>query len=232
MTDEIVECYNCGRSNPEWAQVCRSCGVPLRHGLARTVPAGRFPSDRDSLISIGAVIATILGAVLLGLFVSSLNPTDPTLGRATPTPTPSATTEASATPAPTDTPAQTPSPPPELPGTLVFGTELGADNQVVDPVETFSPGMNFAHSISSTEPFGQASIGETVVRLNENGSSGEVLESYVDNRLSVSPEASSAGFTAGDAANLISAWGPGLYEMRVYVDDTMIARGTFRLSEE
>ena len=48
-TDETVDCYNCGRSNPEWAQVCRSCGVPLRHGQARVVPTGRIPTDRNSL---------------------------------------------------------------------------------------------------------------------------------------------------------------------------------------
>ena len=80
-TDETVDCYNCGRSNPEWAQVCRSCGVPLRHGQARVVPTGRIPTDTNSLISIAAVIGVILGAVVLGIFLSSLNPTDPTRGR-------------------------------------------------------------------------------------------------------------------------------------------------------
>jgi hypothetical protein len=24
MTEETVDCFNCGRANPEWAQVCRS----------------------------------------------------------------------------------------------------------------------------------------------------------------------------------------------------------------
>jgi len=90
MTDETVDCFNCGRANPEWAQVCRSCGVVLRHGEARIAPTGRLPSDRDSIISLAAVIGTIVGALLLGLFVSSLNPTDPTVGAA-PTPTSTAT---------------------------------------------------------------------------------------------------------------------------------------------
>jgi len=80
MTEETVDCFNCGRANPEWAQVCRSCGVALRHGEARVVPTGRFPGDRDSLISIAAVIGTIIGALLLGLFVSGLNPIDPSVG--------------------------------------------------------------------------------------------------------------------------------------------------------
>jgi hypothetical protein len=232
MTDETVECFNCGRPNPEWAQVCRSCGVPLRHGQARTGPTGRFPTDRDSLISIGAVVATILGAVLLGLFVSSLNPTDPTVVQATPSPTPSATPEATATPEASATPEATATAAPEgPPGTLVFGTELDENDQVVDPVDTFAPGMVFAHSISVPEPFGESSIGETVVRVNDSGTYGDVLESYRDNRLTVSPEATSAGFSAGDAASLIAAWGPGLYEMRVYLGNEIIGRAQFRLSE-
>ena len=60
-----------GRANPEWAQVCRSCGVALRQGEARIAPTGRFPTDQASLISIGAVIGTILLAVLLGLGLSA-----------------------------------------------------------------------------------------------------------------------------------------------------------------
>ena len=100
MTDETVDCFNCGSANPEWAQVCRSCGVALRHGEARMVAAGRVPTDRDSLVSIGAVIGTILAALVIGLFISSLNPTDPTVGRETPSPsaTPEPTLESSVPP--------------------------------------------------------------------------------------------------------------------------------------
>ena len=171
MTDESVECFNCGRANPEWAQVCRSCGVPLRRGQSRTTPTGRVPTDRDSLISIGAVIATILAAVVIGLFVSSLNTTDATVGQATPTPSPtpeptvspsSVAPSASASVAP---PSPTPVP---LPATVAFGTQLNGADQVVDPVDTFTPGMTFAHSITSTQPFGTPVIGEEVVRINED----------------------------------------------------------------
>ena len=84
--DETVDCYNCGRSNPEWAQVCRSCGVALRHGQTRIAPTGRIPQDTASLISIAAVIGTIFGAVVIGLFLSGLNPTEPVSG-GLPTPT-------------------------------------------------------------------------------------------------------------------------------------------------
>jgi hypothetical protein len=233
MTDETVECFNCGRANPEWAQVCRSCGVPLRHGEARVVPAGRFPTDRSSLLSIGAVVATILAAVVLGVLVSGLNPSDPSVALDTPSPSPSAEPSivASASAAPTDTPEPTPEPTPELPATVVFGTELDADRKVVEPVETFTPGMTFAHSITHSEPFGASTIGEEVVRINEDGSEGDQIVAPSGNQLPVNPESRTAGFVAGDAANFVRDWGPGLYEMRIYVGETLIARGQFRLSE-
>ena len=237
MTEETVDCFNCGRANPEWAQVCRSCGVVLRHGQERVVPSGRLPTDRDSIISIAAVIGTILLAVALGLFVSNLNPTDPSIGQSTPSPSPSPTEEPTEEPSVSVAPSEsvpaapTPTPSPTLPGTVVFGTTLDAERQITDPQETFTPGMTFAHSISTTEPFGQPSIGETVVRINEDGSDGDTIVAAPQNQLSVDPEATMAGFVAGDAANFVRDWGPGLYEMRVFVGETLIARGQFRLAE-
>lgn len=237
MTDETVECFNCGRTNPDWAQVCRSCGVVLRHGEARVVPSGRVPTDRDSLLSIGAVLATIVAALLLGLFVSSVNPTEPMVAADTPSPspTPEPTVAETATPAPipTDTPAATPSATPALPGAIVFGTELNAEREVVEPVEAFTPGMVFAHSITTTEPFGTDVIGEEVVRVLDDGTEEVVVSHEGDNpnRLSVNPEATSAGFVGPDAAAFLQSWGPGLYEMRVYTGETLIARGQFRLAE-
>lgn len=234
MTDETVDCFNCGRANPEWAQVCRSCGVALRHGQSRIVASGRYPTDRDSLVSIAAVLATILGALLLGLFVSSLNPTDPRVGvEGTPTPVPTATPteEPSLAPSGSASVAPTPTPTPSLPGAVVFGTELDGNNQVVEPVDTFTPGMVFAHSISTTEPFGASTIGEEIVRINEDGSVGDQIVAPGGNQLGVNPEATAAGFVAGDAANFVRDWGVGVYEMRVYVGQTLIARGQFRLAE-
>jgi hypothetical protein len=232
MTDETVECFNCGRANPEWAQVCRSCGVALQHGEARVVTAERFPTDQQSLLSMGAVLGTILVAVVLGLFVSGLNTTDPTIGAATPTPSPTAEPTASPTEAvPTDTPAPTPSPTPALPGTVVFGTTLDANRQVTDPTDTFTPGMVFAHSISTSEAFGAETIGEEVVRLNEDGTEGDQIVDPAGNQLGVNPAGTTAGFVAGDAANFVRDWGPGLYEIRIYVGETLIARGQFRLAE-
>ena len=45
------------------------------------------------------------------------------------------------------------------------------------------------------------------------------------------PAGTVAGFVAGDAANFVRDWGPGVYEMRIYVGETLIAKGQFRLAE-
>lgn len=234
MTDETVDCFNCGRANPEWAQVCRSCGVALRHGEDRVAPAGRYPTDRDSLISIGAVIGTILVALLIGLFVSSLNPTDPTVGLGgtpSPAPSPSVSVAPSVSASIPASVPPTPSPTPALPGTVVFGTTLDANRQVTDPTDTFTPGMTFAHSITSTAPFGVSTLGEQVVRLNEDGNEGDEIVAAAGNQLPVDPAGTSAGFIGPDAADFVRDWGVGVYEMRIYAGETLIARGQFRLAE-
>lgn len=230
MNDETVDCFNCGRANPEWAQVCRSCGVALRHGEARVVPTERFPADRDSLISIGAVVGTILGALLLGLFLSSLNPIDPTVGAApsptpiataTPTEEPSVASSASASVAPT------PPPTPALPGTIVFGSELNGERQVVAPVDTFTPEVAFAYSVTMPDTFGADAIENEIAKITD-GEATIVLE-----RQGVPVEAGSTafGYVIGTAGDLLGQWGPGDFEWRVYIGDAMVARGTFRYAE-
>lgn len=232
MTDEIVECFNCGRSNPEWAQVCRACGVPLRHGEPLLAPTGRIPTDRASLTSIGAVIGTILLAVLLGLVVSGLNPIEPTVGQGGPTATPSPTPEASPseTPEPSDTPIPTASAAPGPAGTVTFGTSLDENDQIAEPVDTFTPGMIFAHSISVPEPFGVSTVAEGIFRILDDGTEEEVVRA-IDNQPGVVPDLTIAGFEAGDAVNFLEDWGPGLYEMRVFAADVLIAVGRFTLAE-
>lgn len=230
MNDELVDCFNCGRSNPEWAQVCRSCGVPLRHGDPLLAPSGRIPTDRDSLISIGAVVGTILLAVVLGLIVSGLNPTEPTVGRNGPTPTPSPTAEPSETPVPSDTPEPTATPVAGPQGTLVFGTELDQNRQsITAPTNTFTPGMNFAHVVTVPEPWGVSSIGEQVVRVLQDGTEEEVQGAAPI--FAVVPDLNYAGFEV-PADNLIIDWGPGLYVMRVYAAGELMAQEQFTLAQE
>ena len=227
-TDGTVDCYNCGRSNPEWAQVCRSCGVPLRHGQTRVVPTGRFPTDASSLVSIGSVIGVIFAAVLVGMFVSSLNPTDPTVGGGLPTPTATPSPSIQASVAPTDTPAPTPEPTPALPGTIAFGTELDANRRVVEPVRVFTPPMAFAYSVSMPDGFGTDAIENEIAKLSQGGGENIVLP-----RQSVGVEegATSFGYVVGTARDFLGQWGPGRFEWRVYSDGTLVARGRFRYSE-
>jgi hypothetical protein len=226
-TDETVDCYNCGRSNPEWAQVCRSCGVPLRHGQARVVPTGRLPTDTASLISIAAVIGTIFGAVIIGLFIAGLNPTDPIVGEGAPTPTATASSTPEATAVPSDTPAPTPSPTPALPGTLAFGSQLDANRQVTSTVETFTPSLAFAYSVTLTEPFGVNVMENEIAKVDDDG------ETIVLPRQSVpvDPAATSYGYVVGTAGDFLGAWGPGEFEWRTYVNGSLVARGRFRYSE-
>ena len=231
MTDETVDCFNCGRANPEWAQVCRSCGVALRHGEARVTPSGPFPTDQTSLLSIAAVIGTIVAALLIGLFVAGLNPIDPSVGQASPTPVPTETAEATPEPTdeplPTDTPVPTPVPTPALPATMAFGSALDGNRQVTEPVDTFTPGVPFAYSVSMPGGFGAAAIENEIIKL-----SGE-SETVVLPRQSVgvSPDAETFGYVIGTAGDFLGQWGPGEFEWRVYVGGELVARGPFRFAE-
>jgi hypothetical protein len=228
MTDETVECFNCGRENPEWAQVCRSCGVVLRHGETRVVPTERVPTDRNSLLSIGAAIGTILVAVVLGLFVSSLNPTDPTVGvESSPSPsaTPEATEAPSVAPVPTDTPVPTETPVP-LPGTIAFGTAV-ENNQIVDPTTEFGPGTDFAYAVSAPNTFGGTPLRNEVVAVADDGTETVVL----DDPVNIDPASTAFGFVVGTTDDFIgSLGGPGTYIWRAYVGEELIAEGTFTYS--
>lgn len=232
MTDETVDCFNCGRANPEWAQVCRSCGVPLRHGeAARVVPTGRFPTDQASLISIAAVIGTILIAVIAGLFVSGLNPTEPSVGEVSPTPIPSVgpTIEPTVAPSPTATPAPTPTATPALAATITFGSQLNNDREVSEEVETFTPGIAFAYSVTMPNGFGADQIQNEIAKQGE----GDAEEVIVIERqgVGVNADATTFGYVIGTAGDFLGQWGPGAFEWRVYVDDTLVARGRFSFTE-
>jgi hypothetical protein len=233
MSDDFVECLNCGRVNPEWAQVCRACGVPLKHGESIVTPAGRVPTDRDSIVSIAATVATILVAVVLGLILSGLNPTEPTVGQGfTPSPSPTpepSPTETAAAPSVAASVAASASAAAGPPGTLTFGTALDENDQITEPVDTFTAGMPFAHSISVPTPFGVNSVGEQIVRILDDGTEQEVVRA-IDNQPAVVPDATVAGFAIADAGPLIEEWGPGTYEMRVFAGDKLIAQGRFVLA--
>jgi hypothetical protein len=190
-------------------------------------PTGRFPTDQTSLISMGAVVGTILVAVILGVFISGLNPTDPSVGLATPSPSPSAeaTPEPSVEPVPSDTPAPTAVPTPVLRGTLAFGTDLDGSGMVTGATNSFTPSTNFAYSLSV--PGG---IGGTPMR-NEISRTTDPAEVVLDDPITVDPASELVAYRLGSAAGFIQDWGPGEYIWRIYVGEELVAQAPFILTE-
>jgi hypothetical protein len=235
MTRDSVECFNCGRENPPWAQVCRFCGVPLRPATegGRALPAGLFPTDQHSLLSMGAAVGTIVVAVVVGLLASSLNPVDPSVGLATPTPRasivappPSIAPIESSTPEP-----PTPTPTPALPARVTFGTERSTKTcEIGGQTDTFESGQTFAHSISVEEPFGVSSLIETVSRVADDGSES-LVQKRDEGGIKVNSKAKIACYAVKTSSLLLEWDGPGTFVLRVYKGDELIGEGSFKLTE-
>ena len=234
MAGDTVECYNCGNANPAWAQVCRSCGVPIRPGKTRR-PEGPFPTDQDSLVAIGTGIGAIVLAVIVGIIVSGMIPAAPVAAESTPTPVPTGT------PAPTEVPAEsiaesvepTPAPTPELIGSVLFGTALNqSTREAVNLTDTFGPGVAFCHSVRLSEPFGVSTIQEEVLKVGADGSL-TVVQPRATSNLGVAAGSQLAGFCAPRTNPLISDWGVGDFIIRDYRGDAepeLIAEGAFKLT--
>jgi hypothetical protein len=112
---------------------------------------------------------------------------------------------------------------------IVFGTELSAERLV--PIEarttSFETGMTFAYAVDGGEP-------ATTVYVEVERTDGgplEVVQEPVDAQAIPGPPAL-IGFTV-PAENLIGAWGPGVYVMRIQLepDGAPIAEGRFTLVE-
>jgi hypothetical protein len=239
MTGDTVDCFNCGRSNPSWAQVCRSCGVPMRPGGAGAPPpSGPIPTDRDSLLSIGAALATMVLAIAIGFLLSGVLPEAAAVIE-TPTPTPSATVVPSASAA---EPTPEPTPKPErLPGKVAFGYGLNrSTDEVIDVADTFSRGQDFCHSVAlRSGQFGVAALQEEILRIEDDGSL-TVVQRRKDGGLPIDPNAQREGFCAPavlliDGAPGTEGWGFGTFVLRDYrmTDDgpERLAQGRFTLAE-
>jgi hypothetical protein len=229
---DTVECFNCGHQNPSWAQVCRSCGYPIQPmTVGSTGPRGLFPSDQDSLVSIGLALGSILAAIVLGLVLSGLIPPAPNVALETPIPTPSPSASASASGAPSAVESAVGSvvAGPTLPGTVSFGTGLDPDTrQVTGETAAYTAGTGtFAHSISLGEPFAVAEVFEEVVRIEADGTE-TLVQARADGGVDVTATLQVAGFQV-PVANL-SGWGTGTFTMRIYRGEELLAEGSFTIS--
>lgn len=112
---------------------------------------------------------------------------------------------------------------------IVFGTELTAERVV--PVESrttsFEREMTFAYAVDGGEP---ADAIYVEVQRTDGGPIETVQEPLEAQAIPDAPAL--IGFTV-PAANLLDAWGPGAYLMRIYLDPARapIAEGRFVLVE-
>ncbi len=228
MSGDTVECFNCGNTNPAWAQVCRSCGAPIVRSAAGGRSGGIFPTDRASLISIGAAVGSIVLAIVVGLVFAGIIPPAPNVAEATPTPTPipSVSAEPSISAGPSTSGSETPVPTPPLIGTITYGLGLNTStHQVTGPTDTFGPGTRFCYSILLTEPFGVSSLSEEVLRVEADGSL-KVVQARENESIDVTPGLKIAGYSVRTSV-LISVWGIGNFIMREYRGAELIAEGHF-----
>ena len=240
MTGDTVDCFNCGRSNPSWAQVCRSCGVPMRPGGAGAAPpTGPIPTDRDSLTSIGAALATMVLAIVFGLLLSGMLPEAAAVIE-TPSPRPSVSVLPSASGAAVPTAEATPKPE-RLPGRVAFGYGLSrSTNEVVDVSDHFSGTQNFCHSVTlRSDKFRVANLQEEILRVEDDGSL-TVLQKRQDGKLPIDPSARTVGFCAPASALIegvagTEGWGTGRFVLRDYRvrgnGPELLAQGRFRLTD-
>jgi hypothetical protein len=241
MTGDTVECFNCGRANPSWAQVCRSCGVPMRPGGAGSAPpAGRLPTDRDSLFSIGAALATIGLAIVLGLFLAGMLPEAPAvIASSTPSPSPSLVASPSEVPS-SASGEPSAEPTPELIGRITFGYGLNqSTDEVIDLTDTFASGETFCHSIALSEPFGRNHYQEEVLKIRQNGEL-RIVQRRKEGTLDVAPDASIVGWCNPVDVLILGfggsdGWGTGDFMLRAYRSSgdgpELLAEGRFTLTD-
>jgi hypothetical protein len=241
MTGDSVECFNCGRSNPSWAQVCRSCGVPMRPGGAGArPPSGPLPTDRDSLISMSAGLATIGLAIVFGLLLSGMLP-EAAAVIDTPSPEPSVAVlpSGSVNASPSAEPTAEPTPP--LIGTVSFGFALNqSTREAIDLTDTFALGDSFCHSVALPEAFGVPNLQEEILKIRPDRSPRIVQLRQESTMPPTDPAAKIVGY-CNSTENLINGvggsdgWGTGDFLLRAYRrtghGPELLAQGRFTLTD-
>jgi len=125
-------------------------------------------------------------------------------------------------------PSPTPSPSAAAPLPISFGTALdpitGLATQLTD---RFRAGDTFAYSVQLPAAPGVDSVNVEIVLLE--GDSGTVVQPPDDQ--GIVPTSAIIAFTV-QTTKLLAAWGPGSYEMRIYLGATKkVAVGRFTLVE-
>jgi len=192
-----------------------------------------------------AAVGTILAAIVVGLVLSNLDPSDSVAVGAGATPTPAVTAPPAATVLPTlaattiPTAAPTPTPVP-LPGELLIGTALDPNTRRVStPQTTFAPGDTFAYSLTMPDAIGTNEIFVEVVEIEADGT--ETVRQAPDAGQGIDGAQATASFQI-PANTLIlgpdgvsgsgDEFGAGSYVMRIYLAaDELVAEAPFQLTE-
>jgi hypothetical protein len=208
-------------------------------GAGARPPAGPLPTDRDSLISIGASLVTMLAAIAFGLVLSGMLPEAAAVIE-TPTPQPSLSVVPSpSAPAASATPEPSPTPRPLL-GTVTFGYGLNQSTQeVIDLTDTFTRGQNFCHSIELRQRFKVTVLFEEILKIGEDGTPQVVQRRREGQVGPIDPNGRRAGFCAPadwliDGVGGTEGWGVGefiLREYRVRNEPQLLAEARFTLTE-
>ena len=128
-------------------------------------------------------------------------------------------------------PTPTPSPSAAGPVTIEYGTALDpASGEAVEPTQRFRAGDRIAYSVRLPAPPGVDTILVEIARLEADGET--VVQPPAEQGIvATSPV---FGFSFGvPTSELLDAWGPGEYAMRIYLPGTAapIAAGRFTLVE-
>jgi hypothetical protein len=209
-------------------------------GAGSQPPAGPLPTDRDSLVSIGAALATIGVAIVFGLVLSGMLPeAPPVTASASPTPTSSALASPSEV-ASSASSEPTAEPTPELIGQLSFGRGLDQSTQkAIDKTDTFASGSTFCHSISLPEPFGVDQYQEEVLKIRSNGKL-TIVQQRGKGTLPVGSGESVVGWCNPTDVLIFGVsgsdgWGTGDFMLRAYRrqggSPQLLAQGRFTLTE-
>jgi hypothetical protein len=127
-------------------------------------------------------------------------------------------------------PSPTPSPSAPSPLAITYGTALDpVSGEATQPSDRFRQGDPFTYSVRMPAPPGVDTILVEIIRLNEDGSETVAQRPSEQKIVATSPVFAFEVLTT----DLLQAWGPGTYAMRIYLPGATdpFAAGRFTLVE-